>query len=54
MEKGMPMGNKSSPGKADLIMDSLLDSVLQQTGSDVFFIKKYVDDLLLCLKSISH
>ncbi len=50
----MPMGNKSSPGKADLIMDSLLDSVLQQTGSDVFFIKKYVDDLLLCLKSISH
>nr|CAH7767041.1 unnamed protein product [Callosobruchus chinensis] len=48
---GSPMGAKLSPILADYVMDDLLDLVIQVLPFNLFFIKKYVDDLIVCLPS---
>ncbi|XP_055522574.1 uncharacterized protein LOC129716759 [Wyeomyia smithii] len=46
---GAAMGNPLSPIIADLVMETLLDTVTQSLNFKPPFIKKYVDDLLLAI-----
>ncbi|XP_062714289.1 uncharacterized protein LOC134291043 [Aedes albopictus] len=46
---GTAMGNPVSPALADLVMESLLDTVLQKLDFPLPFIRKYVDDLIMAI-----
>ncbi|XP_058815363.1 uncharacterized protein LOC131678929 [Topomyia yanbarensis] len=46
---GTAMGNPLSPALADLIMETLLDTVTRTLNCKPAFIKKFVDDLLLAI-----
>lgn len=46
---GTPMGAKVSPVLASFVMDDLLDRIVPTLPFNLFFIKKYVDDLVIAL-----
>jgi hypothetical protein len=48
---GTAMGIPISPALADLVMTILLEAVTEDLGDDVLFVRKYVDDLCLAIRS---
>lgn len=51
--EGVPMGNPLSPKAAEITLDHLLDMMVLLVkvllGIDILYLKKYVDDLFLCI-----
>jgi hypothetical protein len=48
---GTAMGSPASPAIADLVMTTLLDTIMPSLEGKVLFVRKYVDDLILAVQS---
>ncbi|GAB0087312.1 uncharacterized protein DMENIID0001_016080 [Sergentomyia squamirostris] len=46
---GIAMGSPISPVVADLVMNRAVDVILERSSLRIFFVRKYVDDLLLAV-----